>query len=83
MSTWRTRERWTEDDAVAALAALKRSGLSVVRFADREGLDRSGSTDGEGPAAGFLDFVELTHALRLPFGRRHEDSRSCSARGTS
>ena len=39
MSTWRSLERWTEDDAAAALAALKRSGLSVAHFADREGID--------------------------------------------
>jgi len=39
MSTWRTHARWTEDDAAAALAALKQSGLSVAIFAAREGLD--------------------------------------------
>jgi transposase-like protein len=39
MSTWRTVARWTEDDAAAALAALRQSGLSVAVFAAREGLD--------------------------------------------
>jgi hypothetical protein len=39
MSTWRTRARWTEDDAAAALTALRQSGLTVAAFAAHEGLD--------------------------------------------
>lgn len=38
-SSWRTRQRWTEDDARAALTAQARSGLSRARFAVREGVD--------------------------------------------
>lgn len=58
MSTWRNLERWSEDDAAAALAALKRSGLSVARFADREGLDPQrlyGWRKRLAPAAGFVE----------------------------
>ena len=37
-SSWRSRRRWTADQARAALAALERSGLSPAGFAAREGL---------------------------------------------
>jgi len=36
---WRTRRRWTADDAQAAFGAQARSGLSLARFAAREGLE--------------------------------------------
>jgi transposase-like protein len=36
---WRTRRRWTADDAEAAFAAQARSGLSLACFAAREGLE--------------------------------------------
>ena len=39
MSTWRRLARWTEQDAAAALAALRQSSLSVAVFAAREGID--------------------------------------------
>jgi len=38
-SSFRTRRRWTELEARAALAALASSGLSQSAFASREGLD--------------------------------------------
>lgn len=34
-----SRRRWTEDDARSVLTAQEASGLSVVAFAAREGLD--------------------------------------------
>lgn len=37
--TYRTRPRWTIDEAQAVLDAVKASGLSLARFAAREGLD--------------------------------------------
>jgi len=33
------RQRWSEDDAEAVLAALDASGVSTAEFASREGLD--------------------------------------------
>lgn len=33
------RSRWTEEEAVAVLAALERSGKSVREFAEEQGLD--------------------------------------------
>jgi len=36
---WRTRRRWTADDAQAAIGAQARSGLSLAGFAAREGLE--------------------------------------------
>lgn len=36
--SYRTSRRWTEEEALAALAALKSSGLSLRAFAGREGL---------------------------------------------
>ena len=38
-SSYSRRRRWTPDDARAALAALDASGLPLVSFAIREGLD--------------------------------------------
>ena len=38
-STYLTHRRWTEEEARQALAALDRSGLEVVAFAVREGLE--------------------------------------------
>jgi transposase-like protein len=38
-SSYQTRRRWTNVDAVAALSALHDSGLSVAAFAAREGLE--------------------------------------------
>jgi transposase-like protein len=66
-SSWRTRRRWTADDARAAIAAQERSGLSLAHFAAREGLEvhrlyrwsrRLGVSD-NGPAA----FVEVSPAF--------------------
>jgi hypothetical protein len=37
-SSWKSRRRWTADDARAALAAQERSGLAVAAFAAREGM---------------------------------------------
>ena len=37
--SYRSRRRWTADDAREALSALDRSGLTVAAFARREGLD--------------------------------------------
>jgi hypothetical protein len=37
--TYRTRRRWTVNEAHAALDAVAASGLSLARFAAREGLD--------------------------------------------
>jgi transposase-like protein len=63
---YRTRPRWTSDDARAALTALVDSGLSVPAFAVREGLDpqrlylwrrRLAAETGAAPA-----FVELRAA---------------------
>jgi hypothetical protein len=39
LPTYRTRPRWTIDEARTALAAVEASGLSLARFAAREGLD--------------------------------------------
>jgi hypothetical protein len=39
IALYRTRLRWTADDAREALSALARSGLSLLAFAAREGLD--------------------------------------------
>lgn len=39
LPTYRTRPRWTVDEARAALKAFESSGLSLTRFAAREGLD--------------------------------------------
>jgi transposase-like protein len=39
MPSYRTSRRWTQEDALAALAALEISGLSLRAFAAREGLD--------------------------------------------
>jgi transposase-like protein len=36
--TYRSRRRWTPEDAKTALAALSESGLSIRAFAAREGL---------------------------------------------
>lgn len=65
-SSWRSRRRWTADEARAALAALDRSGLSPADFAAREGLEvhrlyrwsRQLKEVAEGPA-----FVEVAAAL--------------------
>ena len=38
-SSYRTSARWTESEARAALSALDASSLSVIAFAQREGLD--------------------------------------------
>jgi transposase-like protein len=38
-SSYQTRRRWTSADAVAALSALRDSGLSVAAFAARERFD--------------------------------------------
>jgi transposase-like protein len=38
-STYLTHRRWTEEEARQALAAFDRSGLGIVAFAIREGLD--------------------------------------------
>jgi transposase-like protein len=37
--SYRTSRRWTKEEAVAALAALAASGLSMRAFASREGFD--------------------------------------------
>jgi Transposase len=60
MSIWRTIARWTEEDAAAALAALKQSGLSVTDFAAREGLDPQRLYVWRRKLAPHADFVELT-----------------------
>ena len=39
LAVYRTRRRWSSDDARAALAAWAASGLSQAAFARREGLD--------------------------------------------
>jgi transposase-like protein len=65
-SSWRSRRRWTADEARAALAALERSGLSPAEFAAREGLEvhrlyrwsRQLKGAPEGPA-----FVEVVAAV--------------------
>jgi transposase-like protein len=38
-STYLTHRRWTEEEARQALAAFDRSGLGIVAFAIREGLE--------------------------------------------
>jgi transposase-like protein len=38
-STYLTHRRWTEEEARQALAAFDRSGLGIIAFAIREGLD--------------------------------------------
>jgi transposase-like protein len=39
ITLYRSRRRWTEDDAREVLAALEASGLSAGAFATREGFD--------------------------------------------
>ena len=62
-SSYRTSARWTESEARAALSALDASGLSVIAFARREGIDvqrlyswrrKLAGSRAEGPA-----FVEI------------------------
>jgi transposase-like protein len=68
MSTWRTLARWTEADAVAALAALKQSGLSVALFAAREGLDAQRLYVWRRKLARHSDFIELTPTTPVDVG---------------
>ena len=65
MPTWRTRERWTQDDGAAALAALKRSGLSVASFAAAQGIDAQRLYGWRRRLSSAAEFVELTPGSTL------------------
>ena len=64
---WRTRRRWTADDAQAAFDAQARSGLSLTCFAAREGLEvhrlYRWSRRLEDPGDRPTGFVEVTAAV--------------------
>jgi transposase len=67
LALYRTRRRWTVEEARSALAALRASGLSVNDFAIREGLDvqrlywwRRRLANAIGDATVAPVFVELT-----------------------
>ena len=64
LASYRTRRRWTAEDARAALTALERSGLSLAAFAAREDLDVQRLRHWRKRLAAAPAFVEL--AVREP-----------------
>jgi transposase-like protein len=63
--------RWTEEDATAALAALRQSGLSVALFAAREGLVAQRLYVWRRRLEPSSDFVELTPPTAIELGHTH------------